>query len=190
MRVGQHDANTITATLRCHPVWTIALSFPSSFFSYIFFSSLLSVSCHLYKGSPCHYVGLRVRREDWAGWTGLGWAGRAVWWQRRQMMSCAGHWLRLLLVTIYTATLPSSIHVLSGNICTVQSVISISRCLQSSSCLTTWFYRLLFSCPKWTNGSVFVNTISLGVHGESFPFAISVKYFLCFSCCQISIPLD
>ena len=131
-----------------------------------------------------------TRGLGWLDWAGLGWAGRAVWWQRRQMMSCAGHWLRLLLVTIYTATPPPSIHVISGNICTVQSVISISRCLQSSSCLTTWFYRLLFSCPKWTNGSVFVNTISLGVHGESFPFAISVKYFLCFSCCQISIPLD
>ena len=63
------------------------------------------------------------------GWAGLGWAGRAVWWQRRQMMSCAGHWLRLLLVTIYTATPPPSIQEISGNICTVQSVISISRCL-------------------------------------------------------------
>ena len=181
MRVGQHDANTITATLRC---LFLPLSFPTS-------SSRLSypwVATYI-KAAPVTMLG--SESDERTGLAGLGWAGRAVWWQRRQMMSCAGHWLRLLLVPTYTATLPPSIHVLSSNICTVvKSVISISRCLQSLSCLTTWFYRLLFSCPKWTNGSVFVNTISLGVHGESFPFAISVKYFLCFSCCQISIPLD
>ena len=168
--------------------------FPSSFFSYIFFSSLLSLSCHLYiKAAPVTMLGSESdERTGLAGlsWAGLGWSSCLVTTETNDVLS----WTLalLLLVPIYTATLPPSIQEISisGNICTVQSVISISRCLQSSSCLTTWFYRLLFSCPKWTNGSVFVNTISLGVHGESFPFAISVKYFLCFSCCQISIPLD
>ena len=134
-----------------------------------------------------------TRGLGWLHWAGLGWAGLVELSGDNGDKWCpaldTGTAL-LLLVTIYTATLPPSIQEICGNICTVQSLISISRCLQSSSCLTTWFYRLLFSCPKWTNGSVFVNTISLGVHGESFPFAISVKYFLCFSCCQISIPLD
>ena len=56
------------------------------------------------------------------GWAGLGWLGWSSCLVTTETNDVLSWTLALLLVPIYTATLPPSIQEISGNICTVQSV--------------------------------------------------------------------